>query len=128
MSELKARCSCGQLNAVCQSAPLHVFVCHCSECKLRTGSAFGYQALFNENQVQITGKSKSYTQIGDNGFRVSFNFCPNCGSQVWYRAERAEQLVGIPAGAFADADFQPPSKSIFESSKHPWVELIGVIE
>ena len=119
MSESKARCSSGQLNTVCYSAPLHVVVCHCGECQRRTGSAFGYQALFDENQVKIMGKSKRYTQIGDNGFRVSFNFCPSCGSKVWYRAERAVQLVGIPAGAFADASFYPPSKSIFESNKHP---------
>ncbi|NRP10638.1 MULTISPECIES: GFA family protein [unclassified Marinobacterium] len=128
MPKYQARCSCGQLNAVVQADPLQVFVCHCFDCQRRTGSAFGHQALFEQESVHIEGESREYTQIGDEGFSVTFNFCPCCGSQVWYRAERAKGMIGIPIGAFADADFPAPRTSIYESRKHPWVELVGDVK
>jgi hypothetical protein len=35
-----AACSCGQLNATVTEAPIHVSICHCTDCQRRTGSVF----------------------------------------------------------------------------------------
>jgi len=32
-------------------------------------------------------------------------------------------LIGVVVGAFADPDFPPPVRSVWEQSKHQWVEV-----
>ena len=44
MTTRRAQCSCGQLAAICAGEPVRVSVCHCLECKRRSGSAFSNNA------------------------------------------------------------------------------------
>jgi hypothetical protein len=37
-------------------------------------------------------------------------------------------MIAIPVGAFADPSFPAPSRSIYESRRHPWVGLPEAIE
>jgi hypothetical protein len=56
----------------------------CRACQRRTGSAFGTQAAFKPDQVQVAGRFSDYTRISDEADRKEhvFHFCPECGSQV----------------------------------------------
>jgi len=47
------------------------------------------------------------------------------GGTIAYRNEGMEGLVASPLGAFADPAFPPPSVSIYEERKHPWVAIVG---
>jgi len=116
-----ASCSCGQLTARVTGEPARVSICHCLACQRRTGSVFGAQARFPREQVTIAGSSTEYVRVGDEGSRVTFNFCSQCGSTVYYQLEKLDQFIGIPVGAFADPDFPAPSISIYEERKHAWV-------
>ncbi len=89
----RAECSCGQLAAVCTGEPVRVSICHCLACKRRTGSAFSFNARFPEGSVSIEGRSKEFTRIGDEGGRVTYSFCPECGTTVHYRIDRQPGLV-----------------------------------
>jgi hypothetical protein len=103
-------------------------VCHCTECQRRTGSAFGVQARFPEENVVTTGASKQYSRTGDSGGTATFGFCPNCGSIVFWRADKIPGFVTVPVGAFADSGFPAPTVSVYEDRKHGWVALDCVIE
>jgi hypothetical protein len=37
-------------------------------------------------------------------------------------------LVAVPVGAFADPSFPAPRISVYESRRHPWVQLPDGIE
>ena len=52
-----ASCRCGQLRASVTGEPVRVSVCHCLNCKKRTGSAFAVQARWPRAQVAIEGNS-----------------------------------------------------------------------
>jgi hypothetical protein len=120
----RAECSCGQLAAVCTGEPLRISVCHCMACKRRTGSAFSFNARFAENDVSIEGRSREYTRIGDEGSRVIYSFCPDCGTTVHYRLDTQPGLIAIPIGGFADLAFPPPFASVYhDSRRYPWVEI-----
>jgi hypothetical protein len=62
-------------------------------------------------------------RIGDSGKQTTFHFCGKCGATVHFDMESQQDVIAIPLGAFADPAFPPPSRSVYEDYKHPWVEL-----
>lgn len=101
-------------------------VCHCLNCKKRSGSAFAVQARWPADRVAIEGQAKSFVKIADSGNRAIFHFCPDCGSDVYYCNEGVfEDLVAIPLGAFDDPFFLTPDFSVWEERKHVWVDISG---
>jgi hypothetical protein len=120
----RASCSCGQLQLTCEGEPVRVSICHCFACQKRTGSAFGYQARFPREQIRdISGNAVRFSRLGDSGNTVTFNFCPACGSTVYWQSDNAPGLISIAIGAFADPAFHAPRHSVYEASRHHWVAL-----
>ncbi len=129
MTTRTASCSCGQLKISTRGEPVRISVCHCLACQRRTGSVFGAQARFPREAVEISGESRVYVRISDEGNEVSFHFCPVCGSTVHYAvAGYDEDRIAIPVGAFADPGFPMPTVSVYEERKHAWVGLAEGIE
>lgn len=124
----KAACSCGALTATCVGEPARVSVCHCLACQQRTGSAFGVQARYEEEQVTVDGPVSLFNRVGDGGMHMTSGFCPGCGTTLLWRIAEAPGVVAIAVGAFADPQFPPPVRSIYEERKHAWVTLTGDIE
>jgi hypothetical protein len=117
----RASCSCGQLHLEAEGEPVRISMCHCLACQRRTGSAFGMQARFPRDRVRIEGSANEYVRISDEGEPRAFNFCPECGSTVYYQTD--PELIAVPIGAFADPGFTPPKVSVYESRRHPWVTV-----
>jgi hypothetical protein len=128
MRTRQAACSCEQLRLVVEGEPVRISICHCLACQRRTGSAFGVQARFEDERVRIEGRSNEYVRISDASEERVFSFCPDCGATVFYRAASAPGLIAVPIGAFADPGFPAPRVSVWESRRHPWVEVPETIE
>jgi hypothetical protein len=121
-----ASCRCGQLRATVTGDPVRVSVCHCLDCKKRTGSAFSAQARWPAEQVEVEGQSKTWVHHADSGNRITHHFCPDCGSTVLYEIEgKFDGLIAIPLGALDDPYFARPAFSVWEERKHDWVEISG---
>jgi hypothetical protein len=126
MNTRTASCRCGQFTATATGEPVRVSVCHCLDCQKRSGSAFAVQARWPADQVTIEGRSKSWSHSADSGNRITFHFCPDCGSDVHYEINgKFDGLIAIPVGAFADLEFPHPAFSVWEGRKHKWVEILG---
>ena len=122
----KASCRCGQLSATVTGEPVRVSVCHCLNCKKRSGSAFAVQARWPAEQVAIEGRSQSFKMVSDSGNWATFYFCPECGSDVHYDNNgKFDGMIAIPLGAFDDPYFLSPKFSVWEERKHDWVEILG---
>jgi hypothetical protein len=119
----KAACNCGQLRLTAEGDPVRISICHCLACQRRTGSVFGVQARFPLGRVFIAGRHTDYLRVADHGEDRRYHFCPECGATVFYTTASAPELVAVPVGAFADPSFPPPTISVYESRKHPWVGL-----
>jgi len=117
-----ASCSCGQLRIRVDGEPRGVGVCHCLACQRRTGSAFAALASFSA-PFQVFGTATEYVRVGDQGARFKFRFCPVCGTTVFHTEEGHDGTVGVAVGAFADPTFPPPRVSVYDSRRHPWVQL-----
>lgn len=118
-----ATCRCGQLSAECKGEPVRVSACHCLECQKRTGSVFGMQARWRDENVRLTGDFNEWRRDCDSDHVATYRFCPVCGSTLAFVIEGWPGVTAIPVGAFADPDFPPPRFSVYEHRKHPWVEI-----
>ena len=130
MTSRTASCRCGQLRATVTGEPARVSVCHCLNCKKRSGSAFAVQARWPSAQVQVDGASNTFVKVAESGNRATFHFCPECGSDVYYEIDgkfddKFNDLIAIPLGAFDDPFFLTPAFSVWENRKHDWVEIVG---
>lgn len=118
-------CRCGRLSVECRGDPVRVSVCHCLDCKRRTGAAFSAQARWADADVTLSGEPKAWTHVNEEGNSATFLFCPDCGSPIAYTLEVMPGVTAIPIGAFADPDFPAPAFSVYESRKHKWVDIVG---
>jgi hypothetical protein len=122
MSLRTASCSCGQLRIQVEGEPRGVGVCHCLACQQRTGSVFAALASFSA-PYKVFGTATEYVRVGAQGARFTFRFCPICGTTVFHSEDGHDGSVSVAVGAFADSDFPAPQLSIYESRRHPWVQL-----
>ncbi len=121
----RAECRCGQLSATVTGDPVRISVCHCLDCKRRSGSAFAAQARFAQADVTFEGQSREWAHVGESGGCTAFHFCPECGTEVWYQGGGLPDLIAIPIGTFADPAFPAPLFSVWEERKHDWVAILG---
>lgn len=116
-------CACGQLVVTTEGEPVRVSMCHCLDCQRRTGSTFGAQARFPDDRVRVSGRASEWSRIADSGNRITFHFCPTCGSTVYYRLDRLPGFTVVALGAFADPTFPAPTMSVYEARKHVWTGI-----
>ena len=58
---------------------------------------------------------------GQEGRKLRMHFCLTCGTTVFWEADLRPDHVGVAVGAFHDANFPRPTRSVWEESKHGWV-------
>jgi hypothetical protein len=54
---------------------------------------------------------------------VHFRFCSTCGTTVFHTEDGVDNSVSVAVGAFTDPDFPAPRASVYDSRRHPWVQL-----
>jgi hypothetical protein len=112
MGTTTAHCHCGALQALCRGEPIRVSLCHCLACKVRSGSAFSYNATFPADAVTTEGEASAWERTSEEGYRSRGFFCPRCGSTVWFEIERRPGMISLPAGAFAVISRHRPWRSM----------------
>ncbi len=120
-----AQCACGSVSISVSNEPRLHAICHCTNCKRRTGSAFGVSAYFLRSDVtQTNGEMLVYAfHHAAGGYDQERHFCSRCGTTLcWYSSTRPH-LIGIAAGCFPDDSFGEPTISSTSSKRLPWVGL-----
>jgi hypothetical protein len=123
-----AQCCCGAVTLKLSAPSKLVVACHCLDCQRRTGAPFGVGAFYPAETVAISGAPKEFTRVAASGSKVHSYFCANCGSTVYWKADRLPSMIGVAVGALADPGFPAPVRSVFEQSKHDWVRIDGAVE
>lgn len=123
MATRQAACSCGQLHLTIEGEPARISMCHCLACQRRTGAVFGNQARFRPEQVTVAGKATTWKRTAESGSVVTFNFCPTCGSTVYWESESFPGYVVVAIGNFADLNFPAPTIAVWEEARHAWISL-----
>jgi hypothetical protein len=123
-----ARCSCDALTLTLPGPSKLVVACHCLDCQRRTGAPFGVGAFYPVDAVVVSGTPKEFTRDAASGGKVHAYFCPNCGSTIYWKTDNLPSLIGVAVGALADPKYPAPVRSVFEQSKHSWLQIDGAAE
>ena len=117
-----ARCCCGQLQITVKGDPSINGLCHCADCRRRTGSAFGWSAYFEETQIiERRGAFTTYTVDAES--KQERSFCPRCGTTLWWTVDARPGQVGVAGGAFVDPPLPTPSSSYRDAKRLDWVTI-----
>jgi hypothetical protein len=100
-------------------------VCHCTNCKRRTGSAFGISAYFARDAVvRQEGETKTYAfHHAAQNHDQERHFCVRCGTTLFWFVSSLPDKIGIAGGCFADEGLAEPSYSVTDGKREPWVSL-----
>ena len=113
---MTATCACGRTAITVNTPPSMLGVCHCSNCKRRTGSAFGMSAYFpRKSVVRQEGDTKGHDQ--------QRHFCSTCGTTLFWFVSTMPGQIGIAGGCFAEQGLPEPTYSVSDAKREPWVTL-----
>lgn len=99
-------------------------MCHCLNCKRRSGSAFSLTARWPAERVTLEGAAHEYRLTGDEGSTATFRFCPSCGATVTFDSDGMPGMIAVPVGAFADPTFPAPTVSVYAVRRHAWMPAV----
>ena len=115
-----ATCCCKSISITLEGEPQFNGICHCDNCKRRTGSAFGWSAYFTDTQVKgMTGTAASY-EVDEEQTRY---FCAVCGTTLYWKTGLFQGLTGVAGGCFTEAALPAPNASYRHKNSCAWVEL-----
>ncbi len=120
-------CLCGNTRYTAHGPTDLTGVCHCRYCQLRSGSAFGTLAYFDEGDVKLTrGDMRDYRFTSESGYGWHNQFCGKCGVTLFMRLEVFPDKIGIAAGTFDPPSFWFNLKNeVFTRSKAHFVGPIN---
>ena len=102
-------------------------VCHCNNCRKKSGSAFGQSSYFKEdNLVSIEGSFNSYVVENERGTQTRY-FCKKCGTNLYWRTESLPDMVGVAGGCFVEDPLPIPGFTTWHGDMRPWLSLSDAI-
>lgn len=87
-------CRCGRVRYEVRGEPVKVGLCHCTDCRKETGSAFLYYGDWLPGMFAVSGDYRTY---------AGRSFCPSCGSRLFHLSGEGVEIClgsldGAPAG------------------------------
>jgi hypothetical protein len=125
----EAKCCCGACAIRVKGEPAINAVCHCADCRRRTGSAFGWSAYFKSEDVTATiGAFRTYSPPGKAPGTGSEDwqervFCGTCGTTLSWRSSDFAGLTGIAGGCFTETPLPEPTMSVGNETRCAWLML-----
>ena len=113
MTVLSGKCLCGQVQISVRGEPLRIGICHCTDCRQESGSAFTFYAVWPAHQFEHAGETSEFH---------GQHFCPRCGSRLFSTDDReAEVKLGILSDAPTTL---VPSYELWIKRREPWLRPI----
>jgi len=124
-----ATCCCGQASIELDGEPKIHLVCHCNDCKKRTGSAFGISAYFSDSQVRSKNGEMGIYEINNDTTQQERYFCKSCGTTLYWKITKfpaipgIADMTGIAGGCFSDDPLSEPTITATNENKCAWLEV-----
>jgi hypothetical protein len=122
---LHAQCACSQVRFLVQDDFEYAFYCHCSRCRVRTGSAFAAIAGISIDKVEVTAGHEHLLLDGEcsDGYGAR---CRRCFSFL-FAAVRERKYLHVSLGALVDTPSRVPDHHIYVASKAPWYQITDAL-
>lgn len=122
LMKVNGQCHCGAVHLVADVQPSRVFVCHCSDCQVLTGTAFRVVAPVVPGSLQVQGVVKGYARTADSGaVRWQF-FCPECGTPLYAGSQEGTGMATVRVGVLQERRELTPTAQLWMRSALPWID------
>lgn len=101
-------CLCGTVRYEVSGEPLRVGLCHCTDCRKESGSAFVAFGVWPREAFRSTGETTCYE---------GRSFCPTCGARLFCLRER-EVEIRIGSLDAAPTDLAPSYENWTKRREH----------
>ena len=116
---IKGSCLCGRINYEYSGELGPVTMCHCSQCRKSSGTAFATNSQADKSHFNIVA-GKDYIKEYESSPGKFRAFCSNCGSPVYSRRESVPDKLRIRLGTLDTKIDEKPSFHIFVSTMADW--------
>jgi hypothetical protein len=121
---LKGGCLCGAVRYEWRGTGTSASYCHCPDCRKATGGPYTVGVGVEAAGLTIcSGETKGYTKIADSGNPITREFCPECGSPLFTRAEMCPGTVWIKAGSLDEPELIRPTHQTWTQMAVSWAYL-----
>ena len=120
------KCLCGQIQFEAEIDPETTTICHCTDCQINSGTAFGYVVgVVNESFKLLDGEMSFYIKLADSGAKRELAFCGKCGTRIYARpVDRKSSFFGLRVGTIRQIRDLQPKRQVWKKSCLDWVEVI----
>ncbi len=116
---LKGRCLCGDVRYTVADEFQYALICHCSQCRRATGSAFKPFGGIERHKLKVTrGRIKRF---GD--AKTHDAHCARCGSLLYSIVNQGTR-AHVTYGTLVDAPSLAPQAHIFTASRAQWDQIL----
>lgn len=117
-----ARCCCNACEIEVAGEPVLNAICHCDNCKRRTGSAFGWSAYFPDRDVKVRGGEMGRYELPH--MAAERFFCAKCGTTLYWRSTSfMPDHTGVAGGSFTETPLGEPTVTATDPKRCPWLGL-----
>lgn len=119
MSERRGRCLCGAVSFTLKAEPIVTRICWCRDCQHQSANGT-VNLLMKEDDVTFSGVLGEFTKQADSGNFITRQFCPNCGTQMFAKADTRPQFRVVRAGNLDEPSSITPDMNIWTASAPTW--------
>jgi GNAT superfamily N-acetyltransferase len=114
-------CLCGAVRYRLGAEPITSYVCHCTDCQRRTGSAFALSLVVPAAALEVTrGSTAAYAAALGDGRVKRGQLCAACGSRLWGEPRLDQTIRILQPGTLDEPSQFPPVAHIWARSAQPW--------
>lgn len=122
--ERTGRCQCGAVRYVLTAPPRAIYVCHCTECRRQSSSAFGISVYMASADVRLVqGRPRTWSRPGARHGTVECSFCGACGSRLWHVGVDETGITSVKGGTLDDPVDLGGAVHIWTRSRLPGVVI-----
>jgi len=121
-------CNCGAVSARIAGAPVAVRQCWCRQCQKLAGGGASYNAMFNTDDVELTGPLASWSYVARSGNTLTMHTCANCGTPVYAQSSARPQFMTFRLGFLDEPHGLAPTMAIWTDEKPEWAVLDSDLE
>ena len=119
---IRGQCLCGDVQYEIEGKISPIWLCHCTKCRRRTGSAFHASAFCDVDKFSWRSGEDSVREYADTPGYVT-RFCARCGSPVPSHLAGTD-LIFLHVGALDGDPERSIEHHIFTGWKAPWFEIL----
>lgn len=117
-------CQCGAIRYAAPRTPLALYVCHCTECRKQSSSAYGISFSVPRAAFRLlAGEPRWWSRGTASGHTLECAFCPACGSRIWHQSSGSPGRLNIKGGTLDAALDLGEAMHIWTSSRLPGVVI-----